>query len=58
LGRAFNDLPELPAYNNPKEARGGGAQLGGDDATNVAIANSAEDVGEDETTQHVDSSVK
>jgi hypothetical protein len=55
---AFNDLPELPTDNNPEEARGGGAQLGSHDTTSATIANPAEDAGEVETTEHVDSSVK
>jgi hypothetical protein len=41
LGRAFNDLLELPANNNPKEAKGGGTQLGGDDAKSATTTNLA-----------------
>jgi hypothetical protein len=54
LGRAFNDLPELPANNDPKEARAEeGAHLAREDATSAATANLAED----EIAQVADSSV-
>jgi hypothetical protein len=44
--------------NNSEEAGGGGAQLGSDDATSVAIANPTEDAGEVEIAEHVDNSVR
>jgi hypothetical protein len=54
LGRAFNDLPELPANNDPEEARAEeGAHLAGEDATSAATANLAED----EIAQVADSSM-
>jgi hypothetical protein len=44
LGRAFNDLPELLANNEPEEARvEEGTHLAKDDATGATIANPAED---------------
>jgi hypothetical protein len=58
LGRAFNDLLELHAFNNPKEARGGGAQLAGDDATSAATTNPMDDARADKTAQHADSPVR
>jgi hypothetical protein len=58
LGRAFNDLPELPAVNNLEEARGCGTQLAGDDARSAATTHPMDDAEADKTTQQADSSLR